>query len=556
MAIALVVLVAFVYLMWKGRGNTFFYDDWSWIELRRSGLHAILASYNQHLVAAPVAVYQLLLHTVGLTDYWLYRLLGTVAHLACATLVFVFVRRRIGAAAALVVVPVVFLGSGWDYLLEPVSLGFVASLTLSIGALLALERGDRRGDALACTLLVGAVACSEFTVVFLVGIAAALPWESWGSWESGESWESRSRKPSLRRVWVCTVPLALYAAWWLAYHEPSMARENLTAAPAFAADLAASAVGGLLGLGLDWGRPILLATLGLVGWRLTHLGAWRPRTAMLLVAAGTFWLLVGLGRANLGEPSASRYVYTGAILVLLILAEAFRGVQLSPKALGVAAAVVLFALAGNLRALGRGEASLRTASRVVKAELGALQLARRTAAPGLVLDPHYAPQVIAGQYFAAIDAIGSSPADSPAQLLRGPQDARAAADKVLVRAGALRTGPGSRRLPASRAAGSTLPPVDRAGGGTMRIAGGCLAFTPTARPGGFDLTLPPGGIDLASSGGEVTLSARRFGFTFDSGAVATVPANGVLAVRAGPDASPLAWHLRLATSVPVRACGA
>ena len=54
----------------------------------------MLASYNQHLVIAPIAAYQLLLATVGLAHYWPYRLLAAVAHLACAAAVFAYVRRR------------------------------------------------------------------------------------------------------------------------------------------------------------------------------------------------------------------------------------------------------------------------------------------------------------------------------------------------------------------------------------------------------------------------------------------------------------------------------
>jgi hypothetical protein len=39
-----IAALAFVYLLWEGRGNTFVYDEWSWIEVLRSGPHSILAS--------------------------------------------------------------------------------------------------------------------------------------------------------------------------------------------------------------------------------------------------------------------------------------------------------------------------------------------------------------------------------------------------------------------------------------------------------------------------------------------------------------------------------
>lgn len=114
LAFGCIVTAGFAYLLWKGRGNTFFYDEWSWIEFRRSGLHSILASYNGHLEPLPTAIYQALLHTIGLTHYRVYRTLAATAHCACATLAFAFARRRIGPAALLLALPVVLLGSGYS----------------------------------------------------------------------------------------------------------------------------------------------------------------------------------------------------------------------------------------------------------------------------------------------------------------------------------------------------------------------------------------------------------------------------------------------------------
>ena len=92
-------LAAVLYLMWKGHGNTFFYDEWTWIVTRSSGLHAIFSSYNNHLLIMPLGLYQLLLRTVGLDHYWLFRLLHTVVHLGCVAAVYFFARPRIGLAA-------------------------------------------------------------------------------------------------------------------------------------------------------------------------------------------------------------------------------------------------------------------------------------------------------------------------------------------------------------------------------------------------------------------------------------------------------------------------
>jgi hypothetical protein len=534
LAFAALLVIAFVYLSFKGRETSFFYDEWGWIQQRRSGLHWILASYNQHLLAVPIALYQLLFGTVGLAHYWVYRLFETVAHLSCATLLFVYARRRIGSAAVLLTLPILFLGSGWDYVLWPVNFGFVASIALGIGALLSLDRRDRRGDLLAGALLVVGLACSEFTIVFLVGMAVELLW----------------RDRSLRRAWIWGIPLLLFAAWWLGYHEPSMARKNMTAAPAYAADLAANAMGGLFGLDINWGRALLVAAVLILARRLTLPGALTPRAAALLVAAGVFWLVVALGRAQLGDPTASRYVYTGAILIVLIAAEALRGVHLSYQALALGGLVAIFALAGNIAALTAAGNFLRVAARVVTAELGALQVARGIAPAGLAVDPKYAPVVFAGSYFAAVDSIRSSPADSPQRLLRQREDARTAADGLLVRAGELQV-TGSTGSPALAA---RPPTVELASVGAVTSRGSCVEFRSAGSGSTLDLTLPAGGLEVGASGPPTQVRARRFDAHFEGNPITALPGGGTVIIHARKDRSALPWHLRISPLQPVRAC--
>ena len=118
---AALALIAFAFLIWDERGNTFYFDEWTWIFTRYTGLHSILTPYNQQMFIAPTAIYQLLLHTIGLRRYWVFRLLGTTAHVALACTAFVYVRRRLGAtAAALILTPFLFLGNGWEDVIWPV----------------------------------------------------------------------------------------------------------------------------------------------------------------------------------------------------------------------------------------------------------------------------------------------------------------------------------------------------------------------------------------------------------------------------------------------------
>jgi hypothetical protein len=520
--------------MWTGRGNTFFFDEWGWLEQRRSGLEWLLRPYNDHLQIVPVAAYQLLFHAVGLAHYWVFRLIQTLVHLGSVAVIFEFARRRLGWLAVPLVLPVAVLGSGWDYVLWPVSMGFVASIGLGVGALLALERDDRRGDILALWLLVAGLACCEFAAFFAVGVAVELT--------------LRDRR--LRRAWVWAVPLALYALWWLTYQQPTSASTNITAAPAFVAALAASGVGGLVGLNIVWGQSLVVAGVLMLAWQLARGGRISPRAVGLIGTIGAFWLVVALGRAGMGTPGATRYVYTSAILLVLFLAEMLRGSSLTAGQLGVAGLFLVFAVAGNIRTLNAAEGALKLATQRVSAELGALEVSRATAPPELVVDARYAPVLIAGPYLAAADELGSSAANTPREILRAPEWARAAADQLLVRAADLRlspiTGPVSR---AGRAPGIAL-----AAGGAAVATGPCVQFRPSVTGAALDLVLPFSGVEVRPSVGQpVQVRVRRFAASWGS-PIAIVAGGSSTTIKPASDRSALPWYVRISSLQPVRVC--
>src|SRR5438552_1915040 len=88
-------------LLWLGRGTTFFYDEWNFVERRRTGvIRPLLEGHNGHLSAGPVIVYRVLFATAGLRHYAPYRLTLIGLHLLCAVLVFVLVRGRLGTPSA------------------------------------------------------------------------------------------------------------------------------------------------------------------------------------------------------------------------------------------------------------------------------------------------------------------------------------------------------------------------------------------------------------------------------------------------------------------------
>ena len=536
-----IAAVALVFLLWEGRGDTFFYDEWSWIQALRSGLHSILGSYNQHLEVVPLGTYQLLFHTVGISSYWPYRLLAAIAHLAVAAAIFAFALRRIGNLALLIVIPVAFFGAGWEFILWGVNFGFTASIAFSIAALIWLERGDSRGAGVACGLLTVGLLFSETALLFAAGVAIELTW----------------RDRSLRRMWVWAIPAVVYAVWWLAYYQPYLSEHDFGAIPGFTAQLAAGAAGGMFGAGTTIGWAVLAAVVATLAIRIARRQALTPRLAGLAVTALLFWALVAFGRAELGDPSASKYVYTGAVLLLLLLIESLRGLPAGRTTVLVVAVLAAVSLVGNVRAFSSGRSWLNTGSRTAAAELGALQLARATAPAALVLDPQWAPQIIAGSYFAAVEDLGSTPAVPITRLAGQPGTIRVSVDNLLRRAGDIAVTPA-----AAREALSSVPPVvSSAFGAAVSRRGGCVQMAAGSSGMVSDLVVPASGVELmvVSAGGRsrtgpTLVMLKRFASVYAPPAAATLKGTGAILLKPVTDADAEPWQIRIISPQIVHAC--
>src|SRR6185369_3435647 len=90
----------------------------------------------------------------------------------------------------------------------------------------------------------------------------------------------------------------------------------------------------------DWGRPLVIGAIALGAF-----GQWRrPGFSrdfwVVAAAAASYWLLAAFNFIPGREASASRYVYAGAVFVLLMAVELLRGIRWSPRALAIAAIVV------------------------------------------------------------------------------------------------------------------------------------------------------------------------------------------------------------------------
>ena len=416
---------------------SFLLDDWTFILYRRGfNADAFLKPDNEHFVAGPVAVFKLLLATFGMGSTLPYRVIATAMFLLGAWFLFVWIRRRLGQWPALIaVLPILFLGAAYDDLLWFASITFLGAMACGLGMLVALDRRDKVGDRLACAWLVGSMLFSSLWLAFAIGAAVDIVLR-----RGDRNWR--------RRAFVVAVPVALYAIWWLGWGhtaESAFSLRNVATTPLYVFDSFAAAIAALLGLatpvegiaspaGLDWGRPLAVLLGGLAIWRLYRIERIPRSLWVVLAIALSFWILGGFDVKSGRVAWASRYQYPAAAMVLLVAADLLRGLKLERRLLIPALAVVVAAVASNLLFLHESYESYERTSRLERADLTAVEIARDTVEPSLILsediaDTGYVP-VEVGSYLSARDAFGS-PAYTEAELEAAPEEARIPADKVL-----------------------------------------------------------------------------------------------------------------------------
>jgi hypothetical protein len=537
------LIAAAILLIALGWRLTFFQDAWSVLMERRPfDAHSLLSPFNEHLLVLQVLVEKILIDIFGMHNAHPEMLFTTASLLVSASLLFVYVRRCAGAWMALFAACLMlFLGSAWQILLWPFEMNFTASLAAGLGMLLMLEREDRRGDAIACLLLLVAIGFGSFGLSFL---AAALV-----------DVYVRHRSRGWGRIWLFAIPVVLYLGWYAGWgHEAEhhLTLHNILASPVYTVEGLAAAISSLTGLGSGgatgasdptWGRPLLILLVGLAIWAQKK----RPGIAVTfwpVVAVGlSYWLLAGFNFIPGREASATRYQYAAAAIVLLLAAELLRNWRFSPRVLWVAAAATVLMVAPNLAQLGSGYDVLKEQTEFTRGDTAAIDIARQSVAPSFALTPEIAgtPSLInvsAANYLPAVSEHGS-PAYSPAELAAAPEPARHWADVVLSRALALSTviEPGGFRVGAVAAAG-------------------CTEVKPGEGSAGVALSTGTNRI-YAAPGGEAKLALRRFSQGEYPVSAAPVPAGGSATLDIPADEAPeYPWFLQVESAAKAWVCPA
>ncbi|HSR93564.1 MAG TPA: hypothetical protein VLK56_01755, partial [Solirubrobacterales bacterium] len=545
-------------LLWEGRGQTLFVDEWGFGYLGRPGfsLPALLAPDNGHLAVVPVLVTKASLELFGAGTALPLRLVATATHLSIALMLFLVLRRPLGAPSALApAILVLFLGSAGDVLIGSHALPIELSVAAGLGAWLALRAGRTAWDVVAAALLVVGIASNGFALPFIAGAAAILWLDPASTW---------------RRQWIVAVPLALYVLWRLTEgsgDESDFAFANIAGVPAFAFSSFAAELASITGFFAEpggtqnvfqLGAGQALAGAALVGLLVAAVGTgYRPPRAALpaLVALLVLWVATGMVASPERQPQVARYVYSGVVLVLLLAGEAIAALPASRRGAWALAGVCALGLIPNLDAIHDAGTFFREQSNQNRAVLGAADLLPAWASDEAALETESEqpaggfadmPYPL-GSYREAKRSFGT-PAYSLDQLRAADPASREDADLFLARA-----------LPVEIGAAVALPralphgAVASQEGGLLSRRRGCIEFRPFATFAQLTLPVPPGGLWVRPGAGPpIQIGLRRFA----DGFAATTEAIGGRAseLRLPLAAAAREWQAQLLSKQPVLVC--
>jgi hypothetical protein len=473
------ILASTLLLLYLARGLTPLVDQWGYLYAYRSwSLETLLTPHNGHLMALSILLYKAMFAVFGVESQVPYQLVNYVLSATVATLLFALMRNRVGDLLALAAaILMLFYGAGADVILPTFAFPNLLGLALGLAALLALRRGDLRGDLATCFLLTISIASYSIGIVFVAGGIAAIALRPPGQ--------------RLRRFWVILIPLAIYVAWALwatKFDQQHLYVHNLKIIGSALVDQASAVMSGLTGLfttpngppptanpvpiRTTWG-PVLVAGLGaLVYVRMRRLPKPGPGAVVAIVVLIVYFLLVGIALNQFRNTFDTRFVYVGSVFLLLAIAELLAPYRPSRAVLTSVGVVFVFSMCANIAELGDVAQSVRAQSSLLRAKLAAVELAGPTADESVAVeDPPGAANFSVGQ-FHELDADFGLPAYSREELEASAPGARQAADEELVRILSIAPEPGQEVEPAPGA-----PPLEVAvqtGQPAARQRGSCF----------------------------------------------------------------------------------
>ena len=348
--------LGFVVLVWLGRGMTFFWDEWEFIETRSlSDPGTWLAPHNEHWSTLPILVYRALVETVGLHSYMPYLAVVALLHVAVVVAVYRLVRGAtdngpLAVGAGLVVT---LFGSGFENLFWGFQIGFVGATALCVWAIVALRTDgpiSHQRIALVVVLLTAALATAGIAIAFTAVIIVEL------------LLDSRRRHVV---AWL-VIPVAVWVAWYLsigrsaaAYSDNSIGVASFLEAPGVMIGGFGSAAGAISGVGPTLGLAVAAALVIAAGWRWYQSGRLAPEFIGPIAGVAVLYAVVGVtrGLTDVGIAFNPRLTYESAILLLVGAAALLGRIHLPDRGtvrlaiLTAAGAVIAISVAFNVRLL-------------------------------------------------------------------------------------------------------------------------------------------------------------------------------------------------------------
>ena len=528
---AVAAVIATILILWLGRDRTLSADEMIWfMQTPDLDLGGAIEPHVGHLILTTRLVYKAVFSVFGV-GYLPFQLLTIATVVLTAGLFFAYAGRRVGKLAALAPTLVLLVfGSDSAHLLAGNGFTVIGALACGLGALLALDRDDRRGDVIACALLCLGVVTYTVALPFVVGAAVFVG----------------LREDRWRRAWIVVIPVAIYVAWWLwALGSDSSSESQITLSdvllfPSWAYQSLSSTLGALAGLDYSYAGSTIeagptLAVLALigVGWRFRRGPVPKLLWAALAIAV-SFWLMGAISKDLLRTPDSARYLYPGALVVLIAAAWVAAGMRWRRSAL-VALFVVAAAGVFTNIALLRDNGGLNRFNAIgQRAILAGIEIAGPNANPSYIPDDGpqsitlaFQPEHATGAYLAAADRYGSI-GYSPEEV-RGLVDPfRELTDHSLVGALGLALTPSPGDVPRE----------------------GCVELGPG--PGATPLLeLEPGQTLALESDQAAAVKVGRFAAT-PSVDVGTAQPGELQTLTVPADQIPDPWHV--SSAAPARAC--
>ncbi len=549
------IVVSTLLLLYLGRGLTPLVDQWGYLYAYRSwSLETLLTPHNGHLMALSIVLYKAMFSIFGVESQLPYQLVNYALSATVATLLFALMRNRVGDLLALAAaILMLFYGAGADVILPTFAFPNLIGLALGLAALLALRRGDLKGDVATCVLLTVSVASYSIGIVFVVGAIAAIALRPPGQ--------------RLRRVWVFLAPLAVYVAWALwarKFDQTHIYVHNLKIIGSALVDQASAIMAGLSGLfttpngprptenlipiRTTWG-PVLVAGLAvLVYQRMRRAPKPGPGAVVAIVVLVAYLLLVGIALNQFRNTFDTRFVYVGSVLILLAVAELLAPCRPSRAVLAVVGVAFVFSMCANVAELGDVAQGVRAQSSAARAKLTAVELAGPAADKSVTVeDPPGAMNFPVSQ-FHELDADFGLPTYSLEELEASAPGARQIADEELVRVMRIAPEPVQGVVPPPG-----TPPLSvavQAGAPAPRWRGSCFSLIPGASQTTALIRFQRGGVAYRSAA-PVEASIGRFA---DLPAASLPAQSGASRIVVPASISGAPWTVGMAVSAPTLVC--